>query len=534
MNSLESPAMGPDTEKGEILSTWKEIAAYLNSGVRTCLRWEKENGLPVHRQEGAPRSRIFAYTGELDAWFKSRLSNGSIHNEIEPAPISRRRTWLLLASLGVAGMAVAAFLMLRPAAGVRRRPPETGVPHSSGSFDLHPTDFVETEFSASGRLRVWRTTKPRDAFESWRIEPVRHTTFAIGNLDKDEYLEIVAPGHCREFEKPGEMITSKIRFFFNAYKAGYWDWWKTTYYDKSQCVIEKDNYEFTETVIADADNLPGNEIVLLTAHALSIFRYDEKADEIRLVCSLKAFISNVNTLMRSVAVADINNDGQNEILATADEGEEGAITPGKGWLFVLRWQGDQPVVSRVEALPGDTSARALKIGEIVPGGSKQAIIACYRSAKTARFGYVVGWTFDRGFVFEKLIDEVSEGPSGGIFIAVGDLSSQPGDEILVARNDPPEILSFSWGGTGLVQGPKYSLDQRARVNNIQLGRRRQPGFHSCVLVNGTGEWKEQPGKSYLELIDFGDGFVPGWSRQGGGSEDDLRVSYAAFATEKTP
>ena len=79
--------MGPDSEKGEILSTWKEIAAYLNSGVRTCLRWEKDSGLPVHRQEGAPRSRVFAYRGELDAWFKSRISNGTVKVDPKPVPI---------------------------------------------------------------------------------------------------------------------------------------------------------------------------------------------------------------------------------------------------------------------------------------------------------------------------------------------------------------------------------------------------------------------------------------------------------------
>lgn len=521
--------MGPDNEKREILSTWKEIAAYLNSGVRTCLRWEKASGLPVHRQEGAPRSRIFAYKGELDAWFKSWLSSGSIHQETEGVkePVWKRPFVVVLIALVLIGGAVGLFFILRPRTNSPAKPAESGVPQSTGLFDLTPVDIVETEFAGFGRLRVWRRRNTADPFESWRIEPVRHTTFAIGNLDADAKLEIAAPGYCREYEKPGDLATSKMRYFINAYKYGFKDWWKTTFYDMSQCVIEKDNYEFTETVIADVDNLPGNEIVLLTAHALSVFRFDEKSGEIRLISSRKSFIDNVNTLMRSAVVADIDGDGRNEILATAHEGEEGAETPGKGWLLVLRWQEGEPVVSRVEVLPGNTSIRALKVGNIVPGGSKEAILACYRIVKGIKYGYVVGWSFDRGFIFERLLDEVGEGRYGGIFLAVGDLSPNPGDEILVARNNPNEIISWFWRDQALVQGPKMGLDQNARINNVQIGPSRRPGFYSSVLVNGTGAWEGQIGKFYIQLINFSDGFITEWVRAGGDKED-LRVSFAAF------
>ena len=32
------------------LDSWKDIAAHLKRGVRTVIRWEQEEGLPVHRQ----------------------------------------------------------------------------------------------------------------------------------------------------------------------------------------------------------------------------------------------------------------------------------------------------------------------------------------------------------------------------------------------------------------------------------------------------------------------------------------------------
>jgi hypothetical protein len=527
--------MGSDCEKGEILSTWKEIAAYLGSGVRSCIRWEKESGLPVHRQEGAPRSRIFAYKGELDAWFKSRLGNGTIHPGTEgiQKPVWKRPFAIVLGALLLIGAASGLFFIFGPRTNSPAKPAESGVPQSSGLFDVSPVDIVETEFAGSGRLRVWRRRNTADPFETWRIEPVRHTTLAIGNLDEAADIEIAAPGHCREYEKAGDLATSKIRFFINAYKQGFKDWWKTTFYDNSQCVIEKDNYEFTETVIADVDNSPGNEILLVTAHALSVFRYDPKAGEIRLVCTRNTFVDNVNTLMRSAAVADIDGDGKNEILATAHEGEEGAETPGKGWLIVLRWQDRGPVVSRVEALPGNTSVRALKIGDVVPGMPKEALLACYRVDKGIKYGHIIGWTFDGGFIFDKLIDEVGEGEYGGIFLAVGDLSPSPGDEVLVGRNNPSEIISFFWRDNGLVQGPKIGFDANARINNVQVGPSGRQGFYSSVLVNGMGEQEGELGKFFLELINFSDGFFPEWIRQGG-EKEDLRVSYATFAPHKDP
>ncbi len=50
------------------LESWKEIAAYLKRDVRTVKRWEKSEGLPVHRQMHQARSSVYAYPSELDAW----------------------------------------------------------------------------------------------------------------------------------------------------------------------------------------------------------------------------------------------------------------------------------------------------------------------------------------------------------------------------------------------------------------------------------------------------------------------------------
>jgi len=57
---------------GDRLDSWKEIAAYLKRGARTVQRWEREQGLPVHRLIHDKLGSIYAYRSELDAWWRSR------------------------------------------------------------------------------------------------------------------------------------------------------------------------------------------------------------------------------------------------------------------------------------------------------------------------------------------------------------------------------------------------------------------------------------------------------------------------------
>jgi hypothetical protein len=57
------------------LNSWKEIASYLNSGVRTVQRWELLRGLPVRRVSGRQRSAVYALSHELDEWHRRTKSH---------------------------------------------------------------------------------------------------------------------------------------------------------------------------------------------------------------------------------------------------------------------------------------------------------------------------------------------------------------------------------------------------------------------------------------------------------------------------
>lgn len=60
-------------KNGELLDSWKAIASYLDRDIRTCSRWEKKLGLPVHRiDDNSSRSKVFAYRSEIDRWLKEK------------------------------------------------------------------------------------------------------------------------------------------------------------------------------------------------------------------------------------------------------------------------------------------------------------------------------------------------------------------------------------------------------------------------------------------------------------------------------
>jgi TolB-like protein/tetratricopeptide (TPR) repeat protein len=63
------PSVRPPEDR---LDSWKEIAAYLNRDVTTVQRWEKREGMPVHRHQHDRMGSVYAFSSELDAWLQSR------------------------------------------------------------------------------------------------------------------------------------------------------------------------------------------------------------------------------------------------------------------------------------------------------------------------------------------------------------------------------------------------------------------------------------------------------------------------------
>ena len=62
-------SQGPQSDR---LDSWKEIAAYLDRDVRTVIRWEKKEGLPVHRHTHHKQATVYAARSEIDTWLENR------------------------------------------------------------------------------------------------------------------------------------------------------------------------------------------------------------------------------------------------------------------------------------------------------------------------------------------------------------------------------------------------------------------------------------------------------------------------------
>jgi Tol biopolymer transport system component len=107
VQATPSSRIGADGQ-GRRLESWKEIAAYLGRDVTTVRRWERHEGLPVHRLLHRKLGSVYAYTAELDAWRIERASAVSTDaSDTRPPILTSLRQWKLVLSLAAVGAALA-------------------------------------------------------------------------------------------------------------------------------------------------------------------------------------------------------------------------------------------------------------------------------------------------------------------------------------------------------------------------------------------------------------------------------------------
>jgi len=97
----------------QVLDSWKEISAYLSRSVMTCQRWERQLDLPIHRLDGTPRARVFAYPDELDSWLTEKLHSREAKAELERTRSRRARRAAAMAAVGLLVLATVGGLAWR-------------------------------------------------------------------------------------------------------------------------------------------------------------------------------------------------------------------------------------------------------------------------------------------------------------------------------------------------------------------------------------------------------------------------------------
>lgn len=145
---------------GDRLDSWKEIASYLNRSVRTVHRWEKDEGLPVHRHHHRELGSVFAYKSEVDAWFRTRCPQPESGEETAHARSPARRRGGLVTGAAVAvSIAALSYLLLRgsgPAAGLANLELISTFPGTHRSPSLSPDGRMLAFVSdAGGMPQVW-------------------------------------------------------------------------------------------------------------------------------------------------------------------------------------------------------------------------------------------------------------------------------------------------------------------------------------------------------------------------------------------
>jgi len=144
-----APAPEPPGPAGDVLDSWKHIAAYLERDVRTVMRWERARALPVHRLPGGTRAAVYALKSELEAWRASTSSGEPALGEQEGAAVpwhGRRLVW------AAAAVTVLAAALL---GGRLRSPvPPAGLPRPIRSLAVLPFDNLmkdpEQEYFVDG------------------------------------------------------------------------------------------------------------------------------------------------------------------------------------------------------------------------------------------------------------------------------------------------------------------------------------------------------------------------------------------------
>ncbi|MCX6551364.1 MAG: hypothetical protein NTY02_10240 [Acidobacteria bacterium] len=108
------PSSAPEPH-GERLDSWKDIAAYLKRDVRTVQRWERIDGLPVHRHRTPGIGGVYAFKPELDAWWQPRVQASPPDDHPRMEAWIRRPTlaWFGFSALLIVVIAVTGWGVLR-------------------------------------------------------------------------------------------------------------------------------------------------------------------------------------------------------------------------------------------------------------------------------------------------------------------------------------------------------------------------------------------------------------------------------------
>lgn len=463
-----------ETDRGEKpLSSWKEIAAYLGCDRRTCIRWEKNHGLPVHRPSSdRSRSHVFAYKREVDDWLKKRSGPPGIREELSPKPRLSRLTIFVFISLLFAGLSLLVYLfvihgpfqkrssLLTQPADFKVRGSELVVLNSKGEelwkYDTH-LDALEDESIYRNHFQV-RQFSP----SALRTLP----TLIIEDIDKDGLKEVLFVPMTRDFSHYGDLIcfssTGQIKWSFGPERRITYG---QTQYDNDFFfyglgLLPNDSYKNRAKIIVFGQHFPNfpTFVDVLTVRGQKVGEY-----------------WNAGRFL-DYGLADLNNDARMELVLVGTNNEY-----GKGCLVGLDpadMRGGSPqsgsyYVRNMEA--GSEMSYLLFPRTLIdeldfsPRGTAGQIevLASGRMAAIAGFSNLVFELNDR-FVVERVIISDTYKEKYNRFQAEGKIAPGPLDEPRLASELQNSVLYFDGVGWTKTPAPHLILSKRRASPSLAI------------------------------------------------------------------
>ncbi len=276
--------------------------------------------------------------------------------------------------------------------------------------------------------------------------------------------------------------TSYYKYFINVYQEGFnadeyeMGIWRSTFYDDTDNNIKETNHWKSEIAIANVDGDSPNEVVLLTAHYLAIFRYDagmpyayngeEGAFQRIAELNVADSVGETSLLMRSLTCGNIDDDDEDEILIAA-------TVPGAGVYqsYILVYDYDRGLDSGLHlkfSIPIDDARighQSLRIADLDGDGIIELCSTAYTEDQNGYQSYVYIWEHTEGGWFNTRHDiEIgSETDPPWNHLDTGELLGSSGDEIVLSIGHLGQLILCEC--VRISEGGDFQLNLGPRANS---------------------------------------------------------------------